>query len=354
MSSPKSNSKLRNLVQAVKRPPWRTVVPATTLLLLVLVGRMVWSPGRDVTDGRHDGSNNGIWLQHGWLGHDSWFVENDRTDRFPRFRSAAKIRELASTLRRNHIKDVFPHLCPTRPSGEIMLVDDKQTELFLSELRGFRVLPWIGGVMNADVTPDLPQRRQVFVRSIAALLRKHPRLAGVHLNVEPWPSGNNGMLILLDEIRAAIPTGKILSVAAYPPPTHWHPFPEVHWEKAYFKEVAKRVDQMAVMMYDTALKDGKLYQHLMRSWTNQVIDWTTTLDNHKSPAILLGVPTYDDAGVGYHNPNVEDIGNSLMGIHSGLISYRTLPSHYQGVAVYCEWETTDSEWRYWREHFSKP
>lgn len=346
--------KTKNLWQVVKRPPWRTIVPAIALLLLVLGGRAAWSPGRDVTDGRHDLGRNGIWLQHGWLGHDSWFTENNRTDRLPQFRSAAKIRELAVTLRRNHITDVFPHLCPTRPSGEIMPVDDGQTELFLQEFKGFRVLPWIGGVMDADVTPDIPARRRVFAQSIVALLRKHPRLAGVHLNVEPWPSGNRDMLTLLDEIRAALPKGKILSVAAYPPPTYWHPFPEVHWEQAYFQEVAKRVDQMVVMMYDTALKDGKLYQYLMRSWTQQVLDWTTATGNQQSPTVLLGIPTYDDAGVGYHNPAVENMTNAVLGIHAGLNHYQPLPAHYQGVAVYCEWKTSDADWQYWQKHFVRP
>jgi len=341
----------RSLWQAVKRPPWRTVVPAAALLLAGLIAYLIWSPGRDVTDGRHDRGRNGIWLQHGWLGHDSWFSENGKTDRISHFRSAQTIRELAKTLRRHHVTDVFPHLCPTTTTGEVMPVDAGQTERFLDELTGFRVLPWVGGVMDGDVTPDIPRRRKLFVQSIATLLRRHPRLSGVHLNVEPWPSGHRSMLTLLDDIRAALPPGKILSVAAYPPPTHWHPFPEVHWEEAYFKEVAKRVDQMAVMMYDTSIRHGKLYQHVMRSWTRQVLDWTSTPGVERPPAILLGVPTYDDAGSGYHDPKVENTANALLGIHGGLNDYPSLPPHYQGAAVYCEWETSESEWRYWQEHW---
>jgi hypothetical protein len=343
-----------SLWQTLKRPPWRTVVPASTVLLLVLAARALWSPGLDVTDGRHDLKLNGLWLQHGWLGHDSWFTENDRTDRKPRFRSAAKIRELVGQMRQRHFTDVFPHLCPTDSTGAILPVDDHQTELFLNEFQGIRVLPWIGGVLDADVTPELPARRRIFVKSISDLLKKHPRLSGVHLNVEPWPSGNKSMLTFLDEIRRVIPKGKLLSVAAYPPPTRWHPFPEVHWEEAYFKQVAGRVDQMVVMMYDTSLKDGKLYQHLMNSWTRQILNWTTATGKAKVPAILLGVPTYDDAGVGYHNPKVENLTNALQGIHAGLSHYQTLPPHYQGVAVYSEWVTSDSDWNYWQQHFVKP
>ena len=45
----------------------------------------------------------------------------------------------------------------------------------------------------------------------------------------------------------------VLSVAAYPPPTKWHRFPDVHWHGSYMHKVADRCDQLAVMMYDTAI-----------------------------------------------------------------------------------------------------
>lgn len=328
----------------LKRPPWRTVVPLLALLMVGLVIWAVWAPGQKVTDGRHDRGRNGIWLQHGWLGHDSWFTENNKTDRLQRFRDVAKIRELATMLRKQGITDVYPHLCPTRDSGAIMPVDDVQTERFLKEFAGFRVMPWIGGVFENHVDPKQPERRKVFIASVVALFLRHPNLAGVHLNVEPWPSGNQDMLIFLDELRVALPPGKILSVAAYPPPTVWHPFPEIHWDEAYFKEVARRVDQMAVMMYDTALREGKLYQALMDTWTRQELDWAAASGGSRPPEILLGVPTYGDAGVGYHYPEVENLTNALPGIHAALDRYTNLPAHYQGIAIYCEWETDEAEW----------
>ena len=50
-------------------------------------------------------------------------------------------------------------------------------------------------------------------------------------------------MTLLEELRAGLPKGKLLSVAAYPPPTLLHPFKEIHWEESYFREVAQRADQ---------------------------------------------------------------------------------------------------------------
>jgi hypothetical protein len=109
---------------------------------------------------------------------------------------------------------------------------------------------------------------------------------------------------------------------------------------------------MAVMMYDTALRQDKLYQNLMASWTRQELGWTGDLS--RPPAILLGLPVYDDEGVGYHYPEVENLRNSLRGVHAGLSVYRSLPDHYQGVAIYSEWEMEDTEWRFLRKHFLRP
>jgi len=179
------------------------------------------------------------------------------------------------------------------------------------------------------------------------LLQGHPRLAGVQVNIEPMPSGNPDFLTLLDELRQAMPTGKILSVAAYPPPTRWHPFPEGHWEESYFRQVAKRADQLAPMMYDTAIPLQKIYQHLMSTWTVDILNWSGDTQ------VLLGVPAYDDEGVLYHSPRVENLRNALLGIHEGLSRFKSLSGNYAGIAIYSEWEMDEQEWHYFKRNFAK-
>ncbi len=322
----------------------------TILLLLVVLGvlalaYLVWSPGKSVRDGRHDLSANGIWIQHGWLGDDSWFKRNRKDKTL--FRNHRQIQKLADLLAGHGVKYVFPHVCPCRPDGKIAPVDLVQTERFLDHFQDFAVVPWIGGVLDVHCAPGSAQWRANFVSSAVDLLQKHPRLAGVQLNIEPMPSGNSDFLTLLDELREAMPAGRILSVAAYPPPTKWHPFPEVHWDESYFRQVAQRADQLAPMMYDTALRLPKLYQYLMSAWTSEVLDWSGDAQ------VLLGVPVYDDAGVRYHLPHVENLQNALLGIHAGLSRTRSLPANYAGVAIYCEWEMDQQEWDYFRKEFAK-
>jgi hypothetical protein len=224
-------------------------------------------------------------------------------------------------------------------------VDPQQTRRFLRQFRGYQVLPWIGGVRDQDCYPDSPAWRKEFVRSAAALLEEYPTLAGVHVNIEPMPSGDPDFLLLLHELRQALPPGKRLSVAAYPPPTRWHPFPEVHWEEAYYRKVAGEADQLAVMLYDTGIRVPKLYQQVMRTWTTEVLDWSAPAE------VLLGVPDYDDAGVGYHHPEVENLANALLGVHAGLGRRKPLPAHYAGVALYSEWQTDAREWELFSEEF---
>jgi len=100
-------------------------------------------------------------------------------------------------------------------------------------------------------------------------------------------------------------------------------------------------------MYDTGLPLEKIYVNLMADWSLEILDWS------KGTSVLFGVPVYDDTGVGYHTPKVENLANALSGIHSGLASYPRLPPDYQGVAIYSEWEVDSKEWSYWKKNFLK-
>ncbi len=333
------------LPERLKRPPWSTVLLFFIVLGALGVVYLLWSPGKRIRDGRHDLGTNGIWLQHGWLGDNAWFERNRRDTTL--FRSERRIRELADLLTRHGITYVFPHLCPCSPTGEIAPVDADQAELFLDQCGSLRVVPWIGGVLGRHCFPASSGWRRRFIASVADLLAAHPGLAGVQVNIEPMPSGTRDFLVLLDELRAAMPAGKILSVAAYPPPTRWHPFPNVHWDETYFREVARRVDQVAPMMYDTAIRVPKCYQRLMHDWTLEILAWSGDTQ------VLLGVPVYDDPGVGYHFAHVENLRNALRGIHAGLSAHATLPRHYAGIAIYCEWEMDQDEWQHFRREFAR-
>ncbi|MGN6554403.1 MAG: glycosyl hydrolase family 18 protein [Verrucomicrobiota bacterium] len=328
-------------------PPWRTILPSLSVLGFLAGSYALWQPGLDVRDGQNDHRHNGIWISHGWLGGDEWFREQRKTSEPNSFRTPERIRDLAKLLRSHHITDIFPHLCPSDPKGQLPAMDDSQAERFLDEFSGFRVMPWIGGHDGSNVRFQDSKWRATFIDQVSNLFAAHPRFAGVHLNIEPLPSGDPKFLTFLEELHAALPKSKRISVCAYPPPTWWDPNPDLHWDESYFREVARRSDQMVVMLYDTSLRSPKLYRNLTADWTSEALSWSG------GKPVLLGIPTYNDAAAGYHHPEVENMRNALLGIHQGLAE-QPFSRSYQGIALYREWETDETEWAYLRSHFLKP
>ena len=333
-----------------RRPCWRNHrfwVGVCVVVALLFMAHWRWQPGLFLTDGRDNRDRNALWIGHGWLGADSWFDAN-KPDEKTRFRAPHSIDELARLCRDNGVRDVYPHLTPTQADGAMSDYDDAQIERLLDRTNGLRVLPWIGGRMDKHIAPNDAAKTARFVQSVGDLMRKHPRLAGVHLNVEPWKSGDLGMLTLLDQLKTAIGPDKMLSISGYPPQSEWYPL-RLAWSQSYYREVAARCDQIAVMLYDSSLHDAKLYQWFLARWTRTVLDWTSGPD---APEVLLGVPTYGAAGptIGplYHDPRVENLSNSLAGLHRGLRDAGKLPDNYAGAAIYCEWETDANEWKTWR------
>ena len=310
--------------------------------LAVIIGSaaavyLLWQPGGDAPLPPY--TDNAIWIGHGWLGDDGWFARCRRNK--ADFRGEEKVAALFRKLKENRISTVYPHLCPARIDGRIAPCHDGQVELFLdvAEKYDVAVIPWVGGVFEDSARPEDERWRRNFVASVDELLKKHPRLAGVQINIEPMPDGNADFLRLLDELRP-VTRGKILSVAAYPPPTNWHRFPDVHWSLPYIHRIARHCDQLAVMMYDTAIPLEKFYIRLMTEWTHQLVGVVRTTECE----LLLGIPAYEDAGVGYHRPQVENIDAALRGIAAS-----DRKNEIGGIAVYCEWEMDERKWQSWQK-----
>ena len=327
----------KDLLKKLEKSALRIVVVLAIILGIPALCYWIWQPGS--SEPLSEYRNNAIWLGHGWLGADSWFIRNNRNKED--FRSVEKISALFKKLSDNKISTVYPHLCPAQMNGKIALYDSGQVERFLdiAEQYNIKVIPWIGGVYEESARPANEKWRKNFVASVDELLQKHPRLAGVQINIEPWPSDNVGFLMLLDAIRP-VTKGKILSVAAYPPPTRWHQFPDVHWQLFYIKRLTDHCDQLAVMMYDTAIPLEKFYIKLMTDWTKQL----TTATSSSTCELLLGIPAYDDVGADYHHPQVENILSALQGI-----SASDRKNEVNGIAIYCEWEMDEDKWQIWRK-----
>jgi hypothetical protein len=123
-----------------------------------------------------------------------------------------------------------------------------------------------------------------------------------------------------------------------------HPFEDVHWEEAYYREVAERAHQVVPMFYDTSLPFVMPYRGRVKSWTREVLVWS------EGSEVLLGLPAFVDRA-SHHDPDVECLEHALAGVHAGLEAMPGLPPTYRGVALYADWTMDETKWRTLGERF---
>jgi hypothetical protein len=293
--------------------------------------------------GEFDRGDNAVWLRRHWM-HEA--------------PEPAEIAALVESLRARGIRRIYPFLGPMdrdgwpgwrSNAGPVRYVPER-AGAFLAEIKriapDIRVIPWTGGNLHSDVRLEDEAQRRAFAEHARRLVALGAD--GVHLNVEPLPSSTPGFPELLRDVKAAI-GDRTLSIAAYPPPTPLHPFPDVHWELPFLRDVCMNANELAVMAYDTAVRSPRAFRELISTWTRELV---ATLPPPSAGGCewLMGVPTYDD-DAGYHRPDVETIEHSLAGIVSGLRAAGR-PEHFRGVAIYASFTTDQAKWsiydRLWR------
>ena len=309
---------------------FRVYIGLFVSLIILTCFYLLWSPGDKELKDKNNFKENGMWLSHGWIGDDEWFKKNKRD---PSQYDLGKQQLLREKVERLKIKFIFPHLCPANHQGSIPKIDIEKLKSLKKNLRNCKIYPWIGGSTEDTVDYKNEKWKSQFLKSIK-LLSDNELIDGFHLNFEPLPNGDVEFIELLKEIKNILGI-KPLSIAAYPPTTIFHPYPQVHWDLNYYKEISKIVDQIVPMLYDTSLKNKKIYTNLVRQWTCEII--------HACPGsqILFGIPAYDDPGVGYHDPDVENSENALLGIVSGINSQGLNKTF--GISVYSEWTLDDEK-----------
>lgn len=289
----------------------------------------VWQPGSSAT--LPERNTHGAWMTHAWWADDHWFAGSSRKPED--YRGEEAVKKLAFRMHQLGVTDWYIHACPANVKGNLPTdILPQQGRLLKAANPDGQVLAWVGGVLEDCRLTD-KSWRQNFANDCAELVRE-AKLDGVQVNIEPCPSFEPGYLELLEDLRKTLPEGSRISIAGYPPP-HWlHPFPQVHWNQQFLMELSRRADDLAIMAYDTAQPVSKTYVSMVSSWTRR------TLEQFDKP-VRIGVPAYEDQGVAYHHPEVENVANSLAGIAAGLGPQA--PDNYAGLALYAEWTLDEAE-----------
>jgi hypothetical protein len=115
------------------------------------------------------------------------------------------------------------------------------------------------------------------------------------------------------------------------------------WDRDYYREVGRRVDQLVLMGYESAIPFANLYIKFVGWQTGQVLD---ALRDYPQCRVLVGLPTYSGERLTFH-ASAENVGSGLQGVIEGVRDLRRsgdMPSNFAGVALFAEWSTSPDEW----------
>jgi len=285
------------------------------------------SPSAEARTRNHDA----LWLGHAW-------VDGRKT--------AADVSALAKQLDGTGIRDLYVHAGPLEHDGSLPLAKvSPKARWFVEAMRaaapGVRVQAWLGDVVQPGKDPgmdlDDPVVRQNVVGSAAAVLDQG--FQGIHYDFEPVRSGSKGYLAVLDETRAL---GAPLSVAAAQIDPLWqlHRIPvDKWWSQDYFHQVAERVNQIAIMSYDTAMPLESLYGGYVAKQTKLALEVTPSKTD-----LLMGLPAYWESNPS-HWGHAETVEAAVRGARLGL---GTSNRQNFGLALYVDFTATPDNWTAYR------
>jgi len=330
--------RLRRVLIAVLLALTLPLLTAETALRLNYTGTP--APG---TLTRH---KDALWLGHAW-------VDGRKTD--------ADVKALADRLRGTGIRDLYVHSGPLEHDGTLPKSAYKKAGWLIAavhrELPGVRVQAWLGDVLASEGPYGLhlerAATREAIVESTRGILAAG--FEGAHFDLEPLHSGDRDYLSLLDDLRALTRAHHaLLSVAAH----QIDPLPGFHsfwgtttghpkwWSQAYFGQVARRVDQIAVMSYDTMQPLQSLYGGYVAQQTSLALEVTP-----RTTDLLMGLPFYHENRFG-HWAHAETVPAAVRGVRLGLSRTDAGRTRF-GVALYVDFAATEDDWTAYRNDWAR-
>jgi hypothetical protein len=172
------------------------------------------------------------------------------------------------------------------------------------------------------------------------------RIDGVQWDYEFAENRGQGLLKLLDETRQRLPN-TFISVAT----PMWYPGTLWGWDADYFKEVARRCDQIAVMCYDSGFFLPRSYVWLIEQ--QAIVVTTAVADSNSACRVQLGIPTYEK-GIFAHSNWSETVEMALKGVREGLSDPRAHREVFDGVTPFAEYTTSPDEWAAYEKWWIQP
>ena len=302
-------------------------------------GYLVDSTGTPAADARTRG-DDAVWLGHAW-------VDGRKT--------RADVDALSRQLRDGGVRDLYVHTGPLGLDGSLdpALYPDagRMINALHRALPGVRVQAWLGQVLD-DEGPglDIAASTDRMLTSFGQVL--DAGFDGVHVDLEPLHSGDPDFLDLLGRAHALTEQRhRVLSVSV--PQTD--PLPGAHlvgallvnhpkwWSSDYLTEVADRVDQVAVMAYDSGMPTRSLFTGYVEQQTRLALESVPS-----SVDLLIGLPAYDEDTMDHHG-SAETVAAAIRGVR--LADHGRLKF---GVALYVDFTATPADWAAYHRDWANP
>ncbi|RPE40991.1 glycosyl hydrolase family 18 (putative chitinase) [Streptomyces sp. Ag109_O5-1] len=332
-----AGGKARNWIRRARRLALAAILLLLLPLLIAETALRINYTG-DPRPGTHTRSKDAIWLGHAW-------VDGRKTD--------ADVTALAARLADTGIRDLYVHAGPLEHNGTLPKSAYPKARWLITavhrKLPGVRVQAWLGD----ELAPEKPDAMHLERSATRAAVVESARQVvaagfdGVHFDLEPLHSGDRNYLALLDALRPVTP---LLSVAAH----QIDPLPAFHsfwgtvtghpkwWSQEYFGQVARRVDQIAVMSYDTMQPLQSLYGGYVAQQTSLALQVTPP-----GTDLLMGLPFYHENRFG-HWAHAETVPAAVRGVRLGLSRTDADRANF-GVALYVDFAATEDDWTSYRK-----
>lgn len=274
----------------------------------------------------------------------------------------SRISQLALDTTTRRLRYLYPFTTYVKRNGSFSQSYEYAAE-FVRVFRRFNhdtvLLAWIGiPVQNLrpfgpDGWVDLqdPQQRSRIVQFATDIIET-AQFDGIHFDVEHVDDGDPGYLALLEETKRAIGPQHRLSVATNSwLPTWLNRLPVLggyKWSNNYIRMVAERVDQIAVMAYDSSMPTDWLYRLWLRE---QVYGLGNSLAD-SGVELLIGVSISRES-TSTHRPPAENLRSGLSGVCAGFAASSDARRSVSGLAVYASWEADEVDWEMWQSWLKK-
>ncbi|WP_433439807.1 hypothetical protein [Nonomuraea sp. CA-141351] len=273
--------------------------------------------------------NDALWLGHMW-------VDGRRTER--------DVEQLAVRLRATGIKDVYVHSGPFDWDGTLNPAKYPNAANFVKwmheRLPTVHVSAWLGQSVKNGLDLDDPKSRENVLAGVAAIMKQG--YDGIHYNFEPIGDGDTEFLELLDRTRQHT---KLLSTST----PQIEPYPgmrmtarailthDKYWSEGYFKQVADRVDQVAIMTYDSFTPLQSLYGGYVVRQAELALRLVPD-----GKLLLIGAPAYHDHGIEWADA-AESVAMAAEGARLALSAHGRRERF--GLALYVDFAATEEDWK---------